>query len=651
MVKKKSTSAEKSRKSGTAENKSAGKSDTKASNAHHKTAHTHEHAKKPAVHKHAKKPIDLDQINPWMAATGVLAILLIASIFTGGFDLGKDDDYTKTIDLIDSLISSSITTEAKASLKTAKDSVETALTAEAITISITDPSDKDSEQSDNSEKKVTLDMYIMSQCPYGVQAEDGAIPAVKKLSDAVEYNIYFIANDNGDGTFSSLHGQPEVDENMRQACINEKYPDMFLDYLLCLNKNYGNAETAWKPCAENNNIDTLAIEQCQNGEEGEQLLSKSIEKSNEIGATGSPTIYLNGEPYQGGRDSLSFIRAICQLVPDETECSTIPACASDADCSKTGFIGKCLNPNTENAECEYTQPPAVKIKILNDETCAGCDTTSFDKINDQLFINTEVTVIDVSTAEGKALIEEINPQQIPTYIFDETLLESPEYSRLEQYFTKVGDYYILDASIVSQYIPSPKMIGRDKIENKLDLFVMSECPYGVEAENNMEEVLNTFGSNMDFSIHFIATDNGDGTFSSLHGQPEVDENIRQICVMEHNSEEFFDFLMCQNTNIKAGKDPETTWETCASDNSIDTATIQACFEGDEGAELLRANIELTDELGIGSSPTFLVNNQIQFGGALPADEIKSKFCEENPKTDGCDATLSTESEVSTGGSC
>ncbi|NOQ38626.1 hypothetical protein GQ472_07125, partial [archaeon] len=240
MVKKNTKSAAKGRETGTKEKRSAGKSKTVASKA--------------PAQKQTKKQ-STEQINPWIVSTGVLAILLIASVFTGGFDLNKNDNYTKTIDLIDMMIDSSITSEAKASLEIAKSSVETAITAEATAVS--ENNDKDN---DNSEKPVTLDMYIMSQCPYGVQAEDGAIPAVKKLKDSVNYNIYFIANDNGDGTFSSLHGQPEVDENMRQICIMEKYPEQFLDYLTCLNKNYRNAGTAWKSCAESNSIDTTEIE-------------------------------------------------------------------------------------------------------------------------------------------------------------------------------------------------------------------------------------------------------------------------------------------------------------------------------------------------------------------------------------------------------
>ncbi|MBW6462372.1 MAG: hypothetical protein K0B07_04975 [DPANN group archaeon] len=605
--------------------------------------------KEPLTTKSDRNSLQKDK-NTWMLSTAVLAILLIASMFTGGFNFNKSNDYDTTIDRIDTLLSSATTSEAKTALTTAKEELTTALVAEKKMITSPKNTVK-TNNIDDSDKPVTLDMYVMSQCPYGVQAEDGAIPAVKRLIDSVDYNIYFIANENGDGTFSSLHGQPEVDENLRQVCIIDKYPDQALDYITCLNKNYRNAETAWKTCATANNIDINAINTCQTGDEGKALLSESTKKSKSVGASGSPTIYINDKPYQQGRDTQSFTRAICQLAPENPACDSIPTCSSDADCTKTGFVGKCIDANTETAKCEYTQPPVVNIKVLNDETCDGCDTATFNSINEQIFINIEITTVDVSTTEGKALLAELNPQVIPVYLFDETVLESSEYPRLAQFFTKKGDYYMLSSEIVSQYISSPKLVGRDTITNKLDLFVMSECPYGVQAENNMKEVIDTFGNNMNFSIHFIATDNGDGTFSSLHGQKEVDENIRQVCAIKYAEDTYFDYILCQNKNYEAGQDLGTTWKTCATETSIDVETIDTCFTGDEGKELLRANIALTNELGIGSSPTFLVNNQVKFGGALPADEIKTNFCAVNKDSEGCETTLSTNTNIAPSGAC
>ena len=171
-----------------------------------KTAEKKTAEKRPAKKSAEKKaPVKAKQkagnnkiqaMNPWMIAAIALAVLLIVSVATSGFSFkSSNDDFNDTIDQIDSLIESSVTAEAKASLEAAKLAIENAITEEeAVQITIVD-NNTDKDTSDI-EKPVTLDMYIMSQCPYGVQAEDGAIPAVQKFLDSVDYNIYFIITEN-----------------------------------------------------------------------------------------------------------------------------------------------------------------------------------------------------------------------------------------------------------------------------------------------------------------------------------------------------------------------------------------------------------------------------------------------------------------------
>ncbi|MBU4246166.1 MAG: GILT family protein, partial [Nanoarchaeota archaeon] len=67
----------------------------------------------------------------------------------------------------------------------------------------------------------------------------------------------------------------------------------------------------------------------------------------------------------------------------------------------------------------------------------------------------------------------------------------------------------------------------------VQLFVMSQCPYGVQAENAIKPVLDTLKDKISFELRFIANQKADGTFSSLHGQAEVDENVRQLCAAKY----------------------------------------------------------------------------------------------------------------------
>lgn len=59
-------------------------------------------------------------------------------------------------------------------------------------------------------EKVTLDFYVMSQCPYGTQVEDAIAPVIERFGPAVDFKVDYIARDLGNGRFQSLHGNTEV---------------------------------------------------------------------------------------------------------------------------------------------------------------------------------------------------------------------------------------------------------------------------------------------------------------------------------------------------------------------------------------------------------------------------------------------------------
>ena len=168
---------------------------------------------------------------------------------------------------------------------------------------------------------VKFELFVMSQCPYGVQAEDLMPEVINAFGADLDFRLQFIANDNGDGTFRSLHGQPEVDEDLRQVCAIKHYPANYMDYIICLNKNYRNAGTIWKSCAEEAGLDINTISTCYQGTEGAELLSNNIEKAIELGVGGSPTIYIDDSRYNGPRNAAGFQQVICSVNPDLSGCS------------------------------------------------------------------------------------------------------------------------------------------------------------------------------------------------------------------------------------------------------------------------------------------------------------------------------------------
>ncbi len=304
----------------------------------------------------------------------------------------------------------------------------------------------------------------------------------------------------------------------------------------------------------------------------------------------------------------------------------------------------------------------LEMTVVTSKNCDTCDTTRIVEITEKLFSGIKIKELEYESAQGKKLVDDLGIGLLPAYIFNTAVENESNFTNIKGALKEEENYYyIIPAAAGAFYDPTKesecadgkdddgdKLIDcddedcanslecREEIPKKLDLFVMSMCPYGTMADNAMEEVLDAFGKDMVFELHFIADDQGDGTFRSLHGQKEVDEDIRQACVMKYYPDTYMDYVWCINKDYTKAAD---IWESCTKNVSMDTEKIKTCFEGDEGKELLRGRIKLSNELGISASPSWLVNNRFKFSGLDPTT-IQKNFCQHNPGLAGCDKKLS-----------
>ena len=152
--------------------------------------------------------------------------------------------------------------------------------------------------------KPTLELFVMSYCPYGVQAEEKLIPIVKEFGDKIDFKLQFIAQEKEEPSvqditpFMSLHGYPEVAENIRQLLIAREYPDQYLDYILCRGKKL---DKSWEECAQKLGIDVAKIQRLFNSPEAEQLFRENITRAAELGIRASPTILVDGHKFRANQ--------------------------------------------------------------------------------------------------------------------------------------------------------------------------------------------------------------------------------------------------------------------------------------------------------------------------------------------------------------
>ena len=178
----------------------------------------------------------------------------------------------------------------------------------------------------------TTELFVMSFCPYGVQAETAMEPVTKLLGNKADIQLRYIASVQGTtlDSIKALHGAVEAKENLRQLCIAKYYPEKLWPYIVefnakcySLRQNASGMESCLAATAKKVSIDDAKIEACATGSEGIGLMEadEAVTTGNRV--TGSPTLIINGQRYSGQRTPEAYKQAICaRFDTPPAECST-----------------------------------------------------------------------------------------------------------------------------------------------------------------------------------------------------------------------------------------------------------------------------------------------------------------------------------------
>ncbi|MFH0829814.1 MAG: thioredoxin domain-containing protein, partial [Candidatus Aenigmatarchaeota archaeon] len=274
----------------------------------------------------------------WIAVTGILVIVLIASVLTGGFGItgaaiaGTDANTAanKALDFINTiqpgtkaylngvgqsngLYTMNFTVDGQKYMAYISPDGKM-LFPSVIDISepVTAPTQSASTGFNPTKTdKPTIQMFVMSFCPYGKQAEQGVGPAITALGSNVNFEPHFIVTMSGD-TINSLHGANEAAEDERQAVIWKYWPAKFWLYVNYVNANatINTINTAWKDAAKAAGLDVTQIE-AKVVSDGLTLMKAEAALAQSLGVSSSPTIFVNGASYDGDRSAEAFKTAFC----------------------------------------------------------------------------------------------------------------------------------------------------------------------------------------------------------------------------------------------------------------------------------------------------------------------------------------------------
>jgi protein-disulfide isomerase len=343
-------------------------------------------------------------------AIAVLAILLLASVFTSGFDVIKPNtqtgqgNETGTQKLSDAVLKSKLETYinqnllgdgytaevtkfetyddhiqlATLNIKQGSSVLQTAqayitndgnsmFLGEAIRLneSVTPPDNQNNDPTGQTETEVVkaekpkAQAFVMAFCPYGLQFLKAYVPVMELLGDKADLEIHFVDY--------AMHGKDEIDGNSYIYCVQKEEKAKLNAYLRCFLESGD-----YTACVATANINSTKIDTCVSqldtqynltGMFNDQstwasgyypLYPVETDLNDQYGVRGSPTFVLNGEQVamtsanKNLRSAEELKKVICSsFITPPAECDT--ALRTETEAAGLGAVAS--GTSTSAASC------------------------------------------------------------------------------------------------------------------------------------------------------------------------------------------------------------------------------------------------------------------------------------------------------------
>ncbi|MFH1358310.1 MAG: thioredoxin domain-containing protein [archaeon] len=186
---------------------------------------------------------------------------------------------------------------------------------------------------------------------------------------------------------------------------------------------------------------------------------------------------------------------------------------------------------------------------------------------------------------------------------------------------------------------------------KAELFIWSYCPYGVQAQEPLAEVVSLLGDSADFEgvLYY------DG-----HGAYETQQNKIQACIQEVAKDKYWKyatgFVQTIYPNCGSTRDIEcdkTESVKLMKSLGIDDTAVMSCVD-DKGEALIAEHASRAQAYGVTGSPSLVING-VKVNTGRTAEAYKAAICEAfNNAPEECETALSSDAATTgaaTAGNC
>jgi hypothetical protein len=216
--------------------------------------------------------------------------------------------------------------------------------------------------------------------------------------------------------------------------------------------------------------------------------------------------------------------------------------------------------------------------------------------------------------------------------------------------------------------PAPAEVAKSD-RPEVQLFIMSFCPYGVQAASALNPVAGLLGDKADIKVGYVLYSNfasqygadwskycsdESEAYCSMHGVGELNEDVRELCIQKYQGGKFWAYMAqvadAYNSGEVSASNIDQKWKGFAQAAGVDTAKVESCVAAEKDS-LLAEQAALNAQYGVQGSPMMIVNGA-EASFARSAEGFKAGICDAFNSAPGeCGQTLSEGAAAAPTGGC
>ncbi len=240
----------------------------------------------------------------------------------------------------------------------------------------------------------------------------------------------------------------------------------------------------------------------------------------------------------------------------------------------------------------------VTVIVMDEDATGGADAGLNSGLEQVLGAKLNITTVNRSVALNDPNYYGLNLDFMPLYLVENNALVKEKFDK----YVKAGQIKEHNGKLVFEHQTRNGVYANKQLRPKeLDLFVMSQCPYGVRAENQIIDLmkLERLPKDLKINVRYIVSEGRGGEeFNSLHGSAEWEEDVRQIIIREKYPKKLWKYLEIRNKDYKS-----SLWDRAAEKAGINPRIFNKYWKF--GLEKLKEDMKITEEYNVSGSPTVI----------------------------------------------